>query len=283
MEDKELSELQDEEKRLEVKIAALIQQLKNKEPDKHQISNLCECFVRKELYRQQYEQYLPKQHDNDVISKKLLKVLESFTGIKFTNVTRKWISHNSYKYQATVASKAIPFSMDLIVQQKDQNDFEINDLTCHFHHVDKCVLLEMEAWIHKLTKMKNVSLLLSAVSDYSEKMIIRSKILSKIQEDHCGYIKECIVDDIGISIFLHPPSNSKEVYLIMQWTLTFCEWTLYITHSITIKITESGKNFAEENRSLLKQFSSSFDEGELILLWEKLYLNIYDYKTKKSK
>ncbi|XP_071562294.1 uncharacterized protein [Temnothorax nylanderi] len=211
----------------------------------------------------------------DTYKAKLCEITGQVTGITFKNVDRKWLRDDTYMYMAKVITKTISFNVELTVTFKDQNEFKIEDIMCHFINVHDCRMLEISPWFLKITNMKNFSLLMSALSDYNENDILRSKILHNLELKKYSSVEQCTQEDEGILVHMHSPVNTDKNYVICRWTMKFLDLTWRIEHFFTMKSTDIGMEFSEENRSLLKEFCKiGLTKNNLVELWERLCIAI---------
>ncbi|XP_077275174.1 uncharacterized protein LOC143904395 [Temnothorax americanus] len=212
---------------------------------------------------------------------KLCEITGQVTGITFENVDRKWLRDDTYMYMAKVVTKTISFNVDVTVTFKDQNEFKIEDIMCHFVNVHDCHMLEISPWFRKITTMKNFSLLMSALSDYNENDILRSKILRNLELKKYSSVERCTRDDGGILVRMHSPVNTDKTYVMCQWTMKFLDLTWRIEHFFTMRSTDIGMEFSEENRSLLKEFCKfGLTKNTLVELWERLCIAIDAYHAR---
>ncbi|XP_036139388.1 uncharacterized protein LOC105831095 isoform X3 [Monomorium pharaonis] len=223
-----------------------------------------------------------KRRDN-AVTRSEGKALEKgqVTGIVFKDVDRKWLHDDIYMYTAKVITKTISFNVELTVACKDLNDFLIEDIVCHFIDVPDCYMLEVSPWFQKITRMKNFSLLMSTFSNYNENNILRSKILRNLELKKYSSIEQCTDEDGGILVHMHSPLDTEKNYVIFYWTMKFLDLMWRIEHFFTVKSTDIGLEFAEENRSLLKEFCKiGLTADNLMELWERLCVAIDAYTSK---
>ncbi|XP_024887150.1 uncharacterized protein LOC112464414 [Temnothorax curvispinosus] len=212
---------------------------------------------------------------------KLCEITGQVTGITFKNVDRKWLRDDTYMYMAKVITKTRSFNVELTVTFKDQHEFKIEDIMCHFINVHDCHMLEISPWFRKITNMKNFSLLMSALSDYNENDILRSKILRNLELKKYSSVEQCTQEDGGILVHMHSPVNTDKNYVICQWTMKFLDLTWRIEHFFTMKSTDIGMEFSEENCSLLKEFCKiGLTKNNLVELWERLCIAIDAYHAR---
>ncbi|KYN32625.1 hypothetical protein ALC56_13107 [Trachymyrmex septentrionalis] len=216
---------------------------------------------------------------------KLCDITAQVTGITFDNVDRKLLRNDIYIYTAKVITKTISFDIELTVILKYLNDdFKIENITCYFNkNIHDCYILEISPWFKKITNMKNFSLLMSALSDYNAKNIFRSKILHSLEIQKYASSEQCTQENGGILVYVHSSVDTEKSYVIFQWTMKFLDLTWQIEHFFTVKSTDIGMEFSEENRSLLKEFCEfGLTENSLVELWEKLCIAIDNYAGKST-
>ncbi|XP_011162362.1 uncharacterized protein LOC105197600 isoform X2 [Solenopsis invicta] len=214
---------------------------------------------------------------------KLCEITSQVTGITFKDVDRKWLNNDIYMYTAKVVTKTISFNMELTVALKNLNDFRIEDIMCHFIDVTNCYILEISPWFQKIARMKNFSLLMSAFSDYNENNVFRAKVLRSLELKKYSSVEQCTGENGGILVYMHSPLDTEKNYIIFNWTMKFLDLTWRIEHFFTVKSTDIGLEFAEENRSLLKEFCKiDLTKDNLMELWEKLCLAVDAYHINKN-
>jgi len=214
---------------------------------------------------------------------KLCEITGQVTGITFEDIDRKWLRDNVYMYVAKVVTKTITFNVELTVTFEEENDFKIEAIMCSFIDVHNCYTLEISSWFQKIINIKNFSLLMSALSAYNENSILRSKILRTLELKKYSRIERCTEENGGILIYIHSPANTDENYVIFQWTMKFLDLSWRIEHFFTVKSTDIGMEFSEENRSLLKEFCKvGLTKSNLIELWERLYNAIDTYNARRK-
>ncbi|KYN16597.1 hypothetical protein ALC57_11106 [Trachymyrmex cornetzi] len=198
----------------------------------------------------------------------LCEVTAQVTGITFENVDRKLLRDNIYIYVAKNLS----------------DDFNIKNIICYFNkNIHDSYILEISPWFQKITNMKNFSLLMSALSDYNTKNIFRSKILHSLEIQKYVNFEQCTQENGGILVHVHSSVDIEKSYVIFQWSMKFLELTWQIEHFFTVKSTDIGMEFSEENCSLLKEFCKfNLTENSLVELWEKLCIAIDTYAEKSS-
>lgn len=174
-------------------------------------------------------------------------------------------------------TKTISLNLELTVFM-DLDEFKIDNIMCYFTDIDDCYMLEISPWFEKITSIKNFSLLMSALSDYNENNIFRSKILNSLKTKKYASIRQCFQEDGGILLHIHSSTNTKENYVIFRWTMKFLEVTWHIEHFFTVKPTDRGIKFSEENRILLKEFCEiNLTKDKLVGLWNRLCIAIDNY------
>lgn len=214
---------------------------------------------------------------------KLCEITGQVTGITFKDVDRKWLCDDVYMYIAKVVTKTISFDFKLTVTFRDLNDFKIKNITCYIIDAHDCYMLEVSPWFQKITNMKNFSLLMSALSDYNENNILRSKILHGLELKKYANTEQCTQENGGILVHMHSSMDIEKNYVIFQWTIKFLDLTWQIEHFFTVKSTNIGIEFSEENRSLLKEFCEvGLTKNNLVELWERLCIAIDAYARKNT-
>ncbi|XP_011341076.1 uncharacterized protein LOC105281508 isoform X2 [Ooceraea biroi] len=215
---------------------------------------------------------------------KLCEISSQLTGITFQNVNKRWLHDNVYVYVAKVKTKTISFNLELTIVFKDFSDFSIDDIRCYFIDVDDCYMIEISPWFEKIISMKNFSLLMSALSNYNENNILRSKILRNLEGNKYANVEPYTQDTGGILVYVHPSGDTAKNYLIFQWTMKFLELTWHIEHFFTVKSTDIGVRFSEENYSLLKEFCKvGLTRDSLVELWNRLCTAVDAYHAKNTK
>ncbi|KOC67268.1 hypothetical protein WH47_00138 [Habropoda laboriosa] len=274
MEDQELIALKDLRDKLLVKASNLLEKLNKQEGSDQQSVKL----------------KLPDTITNNNNKKEMLpeydilyKVSQQITGITFENTEREWLHNNIYQYTTTLVTKVLQIYVVLQVKLEGEIEFEIDDITCHFIHIDKCYMLEIGTWVQKITKMKNFSLLTSAISQYNEQNVLRQRLLNKLKIEKYASYEQCTDKNGGIVIHIHSPNNLQKIYLIFHWSLMFLERTWHIEHHFLINPTEAETTFAKNNRNLLEQFcEASLSKQNLIVLWSQLCSAINSYEGNTS-
>ncbi|XP_047362998.1 uncharacterized protein LOC124954308 [Vespa velutina] len=251
--------------------SALEKELKEQESIGHQqLSSLAENAK---------EDYMNKSSLEE--NNKLCDFSHHLTGIMFKDAKKDWIDDKIYKYTANVVTKAISFYLELTMDLKDDPDFEVIDITCHFMDVPPCFMLEMTPWVQFLAKLKNFSFFMSAISDYSQYNVLRNKIVNSLHTNNYINFYDHEEGNGGILLDLRSPKNPDQIYLKYQWSLKFFEKTCHIEHYFTINATEFGMEFVEANTSLLKQFCKlNLKKKDLIELWAQLCTAIDIYEDK---
>ncbi|XP_050592639.1 uncharacterized protein LOC126923321 [Bombus affinis] len=203
------------------------------------------------------------------------------SGITFKDTDKKWLHDNVYKYTTCLKTKALNLYVELTVKLEDEKEFEICDITCHFINIDKCYMLEIESWVQNMTRMKNFSLLTSAISQYSEENVVRKRILDKLNDGKYVSCKQCKEENGGILVYIHLTENVKQVYLILQWSVLFSEQYWKMEHHFVINPEKTDNicnqhfpltaKFAQENQSLLQNFCKpNLTKENVIDLWDDL-------------
>lgn len=202
-------------------------------------------------------------------------------GIKFENVQKKWLTDNTYRYMAVGSSKAIEFDVELVVDSKNLDDFEISSITCQFIKIPQYIMLEIQVWIDTITKTNNFSLFTSVISRYAECTMHRTIILKDIEKERYARLEESMDNNGGMLVHVHSATDITQEYLNFHWSILFLEQTWSIEHFFTINPTKIGIRFAEENQFLLNQFCKvSITKDTLLDLWTKLCSAIDLYETR---
>ncbi|KAM0724628.1 hypothetical protein ACS0PU_009709 [Formica fusca] len=223
------------------------------------------------------EDHKPSKLQSIKYKAKLCEIAGQVTGITFKDVNKKWLRNNIFIYSAKVITKTISLNLELTVFM-DLDEFKIDNIMCYFTDIDDCYMLEISPWFEKITSIKNFSLLMSALSDYNENNIFRSKILNSLATKKYASIQQCFQEDGGILLHIHSSTNTKENYVIFRWTMKFLEVTWHIEHFFTVKPTDRGIKFSEENRILLKEFCEiNLTKDKLVGLWDRLCIAIDNY------
>ncbi|KAI4485901.1 hypothetical protein M0804_006390 [Polistes exclamans] len=211
--------------------------------------------------------------------RKICKISQRITGIKFKNSTKNWINDKIYKYTTSVDSKTINFYLELTVDLKNNPDFEIVDITCHFLNLQSCYLTEITSWVQSFSKLKNLSFLMSGISDYSYCNRFRHKVITSLKENNYANIYEREYEGGGILLDIKSPKNPNHIYLKYLWTLNYVERTCRIDHHFIITATDFGVEFVEENTPLIKKFCKlNLKKQDLIELWAELCSAIEIYE-----
>ncbi|XP_076652835.1 uncharacterized protein LOC143359062 [Halictus rubicundus] len=280
MEDQELIELRNLKAKLLESTNVLTEKLKNYE------GNDRKCLSFDKLASDITKDIIITENPVDKHKKrKFCKVTRQVTGIKFQNIVRKWMNDDIFKYTADIVTSDLNFIIELAVKIEGDNEFEIQNITCHFIGFHDCYMLEIKSWIQDISKKKNFSLLVSAFSHYSEKYKIRKNILDQLQEKKYATWEPCVEKDGGIMVFIQSPQNIKEhhVYLQFQWSLIFLEKFWQSEHFFDIQPTPEGEDFAKENHDLLRNFCKKcITTKELIGLWHKICNAIDLYENKNE-
>ncbi|OAD46930.1 hypothetical protein WN48_08948 [Eufriesea mexicana] len=273
MEDLELYELKELKKKLITKAYNLIEKLKKQE-DYQQTVTLKLTNTTKTVNTSE-EIFL--EQDEHI----LCEISRRISGIIFENIDKKWLHDNVYKYTAYLKTKALSFYIELIIKLKDEEKFEICDITCHFINIDKCYMMEIELWVQIMTKMKSFAFLTSAISQYNDMSTARNKILEMLKAEKYIDYEQCTDENGGILIYIHSTKRVNQVYLIIQWSLMFLEQTWKIENHFIIESTEIGVKFAEENNSLLKKFCKlNIARKNFIDLWNEMRFAVDLYEEK---
>ncbi|XP_029157989.1 uncharacterized protein LOC114930393 [Nylanderia fulva] len=265
MQNEEIIQLRGLKKKLVEKAIELKNKLKDHENGRYSLINT------KITLPADNEDHKPSKSQSDKYRIKLCEIAGQVTGITFKEVHKRWSQDDTFIYTAKVVTKTISFCLELTVDSMHLDDLKINNIMCHFTDIDNCYLFEIFPWFDKMTKMKNFSLLMSAFSDYNKNHIVRSKIVDNLESKKYATIEENTQENGGILLHMYSPTNTKENYIIFQWTLKFMEPTWRIEHFFTVKSTEIGIKFSEENRTLLKEFCDiGLTKDKLNQLWHRL-------------
>ncbi|XP_076233934.1 uncharacterized protein LOC143178892 [Calliopsis andreniformis] len=275
MEDQELINLQNLKAELLEKAYTLIGQLKEQEKNKESvtfdISNITKSVSNTEKNMSEETEML------------LCKVASQVTGITFTDIDKKWLKDDLYCYTTKLVTKSISILIKLIVDIKEDVEFEIQDITCHFISIDPCYMLEIEPWTLKITKMKNFSLLVSEISQYNQQYQLRKKIVHSLEVQKYGTARKYTKEKGGFLIDIHSPENVQNVYLELQWSLCFMDRTWRIEHFFNIVASEKGIEFVKENQDTLQNFCKrNISKIELINLWQQLCIAIDKYEGRDA-
>ncbi|KAL6442300.1 hypothetical protein ACFW04_002509 [Cataglyphis niger] len=272
MDNEEIIQLRKRKKELLKKAVQLKDKLKDIEDNKHQ--SLINFNI---TLPSDNEDNKPSKLQSIKYKAKLCEIAGQVTGIRFKDVYKKWLRNNIFIYSAKVETKTISFNLELTVSM-NSNEFTIDNIMCYFTDIDDCYMLEISPWFEKITSIKNFSLLMSALSDYNENNIFRSKILNSLEKNKYASIEQCTQENGGILLHIHSSANTKENYIIFQWTMKFFELTWHIEHFFTVKPTDIGIKFSEENQTLLKEFCEiNLKNNKLVGLWNRLCIAIDNY------
>jgi len=266
MENEEIVQLRKQKKKLLKKVTQLKDKLKDQDDNRHHpLIN--------------FNITLPSDNEDHKASKpqsikykaKLCEIASQVTGITFKNINKRWLRDNIFIYTAKVITKTISLNLELTVVFMNLDDIKIDNIMCHFTDIDNCYLFEIFPWFEKIISMKNFSLLMSALSDYNENNILRSKILDSLKSKKYATIQQYTQESGGILLHMHSSTNTEENYIIFQWSLKFMELTWHIEHFFTVESTDIGITFSEKNRTLLKEFCKiGLTKDRLVELWDKL-------------
>lgn len=204
---------------------------------------------------------------------RLCQVSQRVTGIEFKNVEKKWLGNDLYLYTALVETKTIQFYLELTVELKNNSDeeFEVTDITCHFVDQDAYSMAEIQPFVQSITRRKNFSLLMTAVSQYTEYGIVRAKIIRNLETGGYATLQQHPGKKAGLLLHLHPSDKLATVYLKLHWSIAFLETTWHIEHLFSIHPTKHGTRFAEEQKELLVKFCKlGLDKTTLLNLWTEL-------------
>ncbi|XP_014602105.1 PREDICTED: uncharacterized protein LOC106785842 isoform X2 [Polistes canadensis] len=197
--------------------------------------------------------------------RKICKISQRITGIKFKNSTKNWIKDKIYKYTTSVDSKTINFYLELTVDLKVliYNKF----------------IKKITSWVQSFSKLKNLSFLMSGISDYSYCNRFRQKVITSLKENNYANIYEREYEGGGILLDIKSPKNPNHIYLKYLWTLNYVERTCRIDHHFIITATDFGVEFVEENTPLIKKFCKlNLKKQDLVELWAELCTAIEIYE-----
>ncbi|KAL6256134.1 hypothetical protein P5V15_012254 [Pogonomyrmex californicus] len=278
MENEEIVQLRERKEELFKKIIHLRDTFKNQEENGHQGSSINFNIT---LFSYSEDQQLLESISSKY-NAKLCKVTSQAAGITFENINKNWLQDDVYMYVGKVITKTVSFNVELTVFSKNLNDFKVENILCHFIDVPDCYMLEISPWFQKITNMKNFSLLMSALSDYNENNIFRSKILHSLELKKYVSMEQYTQDNGGILVHVHSPVDTEKIYVIFQWAMKFLELTWCIEHFFTVKSTDIGIEFSEKNCTLLKEFCNiGLTKNDFVDLWNKLCIAIDTYHEKK--
>lgn len=272
MENEEIVQLCKLKEELLKKAIHLKDKLKDKEDKRQTLINFDITLPSK------IEDHKPLKPQSVKYKTKLCEIASQVTGITFKDINKKWLHNNTFIYTVRVITKTFSFNLELTVDFMHMEDFKIENIMCYFTDIDNCYMLEISPWFEKIISTKNFSLLMSALSDYSENNILRSKILDNLESRKYATIQQCTQENGGILVYMHSSINTEENYLIFQWTMKFLELTWHIEHFFIVKPTNIGIKFSEENRTLIREFCEiSLTRNKLVELWDKLCIAIDNY------
>ena len=275
-EDPELIQLQKLKAKLLEKAHDLIAKLKKQEADDQSLVTLKVPNAIKNANNSETKLFGPDEE-------KLCEVSRQVSGITFDNVDRKLLRDNLYLYTTDLVTKSFACIVELTVQLKGEVEFEINNITCHFIEVDRCYMIEIEPWVQNITRMKNFSLLTSAMSQYNEQNILRMKTVCNLQDKRYVTPEQSTEKNGGILVHVHSPENERRVYLEFEWSLQFVERTWQIEHFFVIDPTTAGMELAKENQDLLQNFCQKcIKKQKLLDLWQTLCSVIDAYESKSK-
>lgn len=80
----------------------------------------------------------------------------------------------------------------------------------------------------------------SALSDYNDYSIFRSKVLYSLESAKYAKVEQNTEENGGILVYIHPPTDARKNYLIFHWSMKFLELTWHIEHFFTVKSTDIG-------------------------------------------
>ncbi|XP_031836592.1 uncharacterized protein LOC116428720 isoform X2 [Nomia melanderi] len=280
MEDQELIKLRNLKTKLLKEANDLVAKLKQQEIDGQK------CFSTTELESNTLRNVKIKENKlHEHVKHTFCEVTCEVMGIRFENIDREWLNNNIYKYIAEMITSALQCILELTVKIEGENEFEIQNITCHFIGLNNCYLLEIQSWVQNISRLKNFALLMSAISQYSTQSESRRKILARLKKIKYATYKPCRDKNGGITVFIHSPENVKQIYLQFQWSLLFLEQTWQSGHFFNIYPTSEGINFTNENQNLLTNFcEKSIADNELVHLWQKLCnaVDLYENKNKND-
>ncbi|XP_011301343.1 uncharacterized protein [Fopius arisanus] len=247
----------------------------NSSLNRHKKLNL-DDDIRERLSNESPQKDLPKKSsDEDRFIVRLVDATQQATGITFQDVDKKWLRDNVWHYTSKVIMKVLKFNLDLTVDLKDGVDNEILDITCRFVKVVDCHLQEITPWVTEFTKVKKMTYLMSAFSEYNDQCIVRQKILDKLNQQEFITIEKCGTG--GYTIYIHSPSSATRQYVNFLWTTVLNQKTRTIDHSFVIDAIDD--EFIKGNQDLLEDFcKKGLKKDELESLWGDLCTAVNTYK-----
>lgn len=94
---------------------------------------------------------------------------------------------------------------------------------------------------------------ISALSDYNDYNIFRSKVLCSLESEKYAKVEQCTEENGGILVYICPPADTRKPYLIFHWLIKFMELTWHIEHFFTVKSTDTGNKRYQLNRKIEKE------------------------------
>ncbi|XP_076622391.1 uncharacterized protein LOC143342420 isoform X2 [Colletes latitarsis] len=274
MEDRELITLQNLKANLVKKARDLNEKLKKQQVDDKRITLKISNPANNNFNN--IEKNLFGQHKQSIC-----EITRQVTGITFKDIKKKWLGENIYQYKTYLVTTSLKLFLDLTVKLEGGKEFEIYDITCHFLDVDKCYLLEVTQWVQNISRMKNFSLFMSALSQYNQEGILRTNILNESDVTKFASFEDCNNGNGGILVNIHSIKNVQQIYLYLQWLLVFVEHTWQIEHYFLIQPTEIGDAFTNENQNLLNDFQKvGLEKARVTDFWNKMYHAIDQYENK---
>lgn len=86
----------------------------------------------------------------------------------------------------------------------------------------------------------------SALSDYNEYSILRSKILYSLEAKKYARIEQYTEENGGVLVYICSPKDTRKNYVTFQWTLKFLDITWHIENFFVVKTTDTGKVYGRE-------------------------------------
>ncbi|XP_044583850.1 uncharacterized protein LOC123264588 [Cotesia glomerata] len=209
------------------------------------------------------------------------EMTQTVVGINYRNVNKKWLGDKIWQYKATVEMKELQFKLEVTIDQQEQGVNEILDITCHLKETEIGYLQEISPWVLALTKIKNLSFLMSVFSDYSHQCSLRKKILKKLKNKNIVTIENGQDERGGLIACLHLSKSADKVYAKFLWRTQLTPRTETIDHIFTIEEIDDG--FLEANRQLMKNLCKKTQKKDkLEELWNNLCVAIDEYSASKE-
>ncbi|KAG8040894.1 hypothetical protein G9C98_001882 [Cotesia typhae] len=211
----------------------------------------------------------------------LREMTQTVIGINYRNVNKKWLGDNIWQYKATVEMKELQFKLEVTIDQQKQGVNEILDITCHLKETEIGYLQEISPWVLAITKIKNLSFLMSVFSDYSHQCSFRKKILKKLKNKNIVTIENGQDERGGLIACVHSSKSADKVYAKLLWRTQLTPKTETIDHIFTIEEIDDG--FLDVNQQLIKNFCKKPQKKDkLEELWNNLCIAIDEYSPSKE-